>query len=198
MPPCPQVCSIGNPAPLHNTRHSAGHIILNQLSPLLHSVPSRLAQDRMYGGLIAFDPDPDKTFTLFQCPTYMNVSGKAVSTAWKTFLRDCLNEDERRRALLVVLHDEMEKGMGQVKLKRTGSAGGHNGIESCIQSLGRKDFLRVGIGISRPASRLSADVAAYVLAKFTEREREILDDESLPKVVQMLKRISKEPYTPAK
>ena len=65
----------------------------------------------------------------------MNVSGGAVASAWKSFKLD-MHPGERPSAMLVVLHDELEKPLGKIKLKTSGSAGGHNGITSCIQSLG--------------------------------------------------------------
>ena len=68
----------------------------------------------------------------------MNLSGKPVRAAWKAFLKGLDDDEERRQAVLVVLHDEMEVPLGKVKVKRTGSAGGHNGIISCISHLGTK------------------------------------------------------------
>ena len=99
----------------------------------------------------------------------MNVSGKAVATAWKGFLRD-LSPDERDTAKLVVLHDELESPLGRIKVKVGGSARGHNGIKSCIGSLGGMQFTRIGVGIGRPESRESKDVANYVLRKMTSLE----------------------------
>lgn len=79
----------------------------------------------------------DGTYTLFQSPLLMNISGKAVKKAWKAFMVE-LSDEEKRDALLVVLHDELEAGLGRVKVKKGGSAGGHNGIVSCAESLGSK------------------------------------------------------------
>jgi PTH1 family peptidyl-tRNA hydrolase len=67
----------------------------------------------------------------------MNISGKPIKSAWKAFLRDLPAED-RDRALLVILHDELEKPLGKVKLKKTGSPAGHNGLSSIIQQLQTK------------------------------------------------------------
>lgn len=99
----------------------------------------------------------------------MNVSGKSVAGAWKCFLRD-LNPGDRASARLVVVHDELESPLGKIKVKKGGSARGHNGLKSCIGSLGGMDFWRVGVGIGRPESRESGDVAAYVLRKMTAGE----------------------------
>lgn len=97
----------------------------------------------------------------------MNVSGPALATAWKTFLRDLPSEEERSRAKLVVLHDELESPFGKIKVRNGGSARGHNGLKSCVGSLGGMPFTRIGVGIGRPESRESGDVAAYVLRKMS-------------------------------
>lgn len=94
----------------------------------------------------------------------MNVSGPAVATAWNTFLRDLPHED-RTRAKLVVVHDELESPLGKIKVKVGGSARGHNGLKSCVSSLGGMAFTRIGVGIGRPQSRESRDVAIYVLKR---------------------------------
>jgi len=67
----------------------------------------------------------------------MNVSGKPIKSAWQAFVKE-LQPEEQERALLVVLHDELEKPLGQVKLKKTGSPQGHNGITSIIGALNTK------------------------------------------------------------
>lgn len=99
----------------------------------------------------------------------MNISGKSVAGAWKGFLRE-LTPDDRASARLLVVHDELESPLGKIKMKRGGSARGHNGIKSCIGSLGGMEFSRIGVGIGRPESRESRDVAAYVLRKMTAGE----------------------------
>lgn len=67
----------------------------------------------------------------------MNISGKPIKSAWQAFLRE-LGQEEQHRALLVILHDELEKPLGQVKLKKTGSPAGHNGLISIIDHLKTK------------------------------------------------------------
>ena len=116
----------------------------------------------------------------------MNVSGPAVASAWRQFLKD-LNVDDQNRARLVVVHDELEKDLGQVRIKKGGSAKGHNGLKSCIKSLNGVEFWRIGVGIGRPQSRESGDVAAYVLRKMTRMEKEAIASE----VVQVAEELEK-------
>ena len=100
----------------------------------------------------------------------MNVSGPAVSAAWKRFKRD-LDPEYQGLARLVILHDELESPLGRIKLKKGGSVKGHNGLKSCKQSLGGEEYWRLGIGIGRPLSRESDDVAAYVLSSMTVEDK---------------------------
>lgn len=130
-----KVCSIGNPESTYrNTRHSAGHSVIELIRKSLHFSP--FAVDRQYGGLVSRGIYTDK-YTLFQSPSLMNISGKPIKSAWRAFLRE-LGQEEQDRALLVVLHDELEKPLGQVKLKETGSPAGHNGLISVIDHLKTK------------------------------------------------------------
>jgi len=122
----------------------------------------------------------------------MNISGKPIKMAWRAFLND-LDTEERERALLVILHDELEKQVGEVKLKKTGSPAGHNGLISIISQLQTKDFHRLGIGIGRPESRDSDVVAKYVLGKLTSFEKEKLEGQSLDKVLKHLVQLTKLP-----
>ena len=72
----------------------------------------------------------------------MNVSGPAVRSAWKAF-KSSLAPEDVQEARLVVLHDELEKDLGKVKLKLTGSGGGQKGVEDCIRALSTSvGFLR--------------------------------------------------------
>jgi PTH1 family peptidyl-tRNA hydrolase len=158
------VCSIGNPAPYINTLHSAGHTVLNTLAVAL-AYPS-FQKSRAYGnGLVS----PGSEFTLWQSTSLMNISGAGVSAAWRQFVKECRGEEPR----LVVVHDELELGLGQVKVKSgSASAKGHNGLKSIREALGeRVDYMRIGVGIGRPESREANVVAGYVLRKMTGVER---------------------------
>lgn len=99
----------------------------------------------------------------------MNVSGPSVAAAWKGFLKGLPSED-RANASLVIVHDELESPLGKIKVKHGGSARGHNGLKSVTKSLGGMAYTRIGVGIGRPDSRESGDVANYVLKKMTPIE----------------------------
>lgn len=73
---------------------------------------------------------------------------------------------------LIVVHDELDIPFGQVRLKRGGGEGGHNGLRSITSSFGSKDYLRVRVGIGRPPGRMEA--ADFVLKDFSATERKEL------------------------
>ena len=110
----------------------------------------------------------------------MNVSGPAVATAWRAFVKDAQNSsvpDARERARLVVLHDELELGLGKVKVRGPGgSMKGHNGLKSVQGSVAPPGgWWRIGVGIGRPESRERGDVSSFVLRKMMPLERETIE-----------------------
>jgi PTH1 family peptidyl-tRNA hydrolase len=172
------IASLGNPPPLHTTRHSAGHIALRSLINYIHFPTPR--RDSSYaGGAVSASPSIP-TFTFYESPTYMNLSGPTLLKAWKNFssihgLANCG---------LVVLHDELELPLGQLRVKSgNSSAKGHNGIKSVqasLQGAGLLDrlgqnFVRVGVGIGRPVSRERDDVSQYVLGQMISSEKEKIE-----------------------
>ncbi|CAL3968431.1 hypothetical protein PZA11_004023 [Diplocarpon coronariae] len=159
------VCSIGNPAPYLNTLHSAGHTILSALSSSLGN-PLFQKSPAYSNGLLSQGSD----FTLWQSSSLMNVSGPGVAKAWNAFLS---SSDARGKDVkLVVVHDELELGLGQVKVKNSSmSAKGHNGLKSINDSLRGAEYWRIAVGIGRPESREKDDVADYVLRKMSSAER---------------------------
>lgn len=92
--------------------------------------------------------------------TFMNRSGSAVR---KVFSKNAVLPEN-----VIVIHDDLDLAAGRLKIRKTGSAGGHKGIESVIQDLGTQDFIRVRIGIGRNPLISSED---YVLSKFRKDEQ---------------------------
>ena len=166
------VASLGNPPPAYaNTFHSAGHTLLESVRYSFR-YPDWQRHKPYFNGFTSRGAD----YTLWQSPSLMNVSGKAVSAAWKAFLASQPSSEARSRALLVILHDELESPLGRIRVKTGGSARGHNGVKSCVASLGGMEFTRVGVGIGRPESRESGDVAKYVMRKMKPQELQAVAD----------------------
>ena len=97
--------------------------------------------------------------------TFMNLSGAPVSQLAQFFKVPLEN--------VVAVHDELDVPFGQIRVKRGGGEGGHNGLRSMSKSLGTKEYARVRFGIGRPPGR--QDPADYVLSDFGAAERKELD-----------------------
>jgi peptidyl-tRNA hydrolase, PTH1 family len=96
---------------------------------------------------------------------WMNISGPPL----RGLLRECsLTADD-----LILAHDDLDLDLGRLRIKQAGGHGGHNGIKSVIEALGTPQFVRIKIGIGRPAPR--QDSADYVLQSFTSEEIEVLN-----------------------
>lgn len=182
------VCSVGNPgSQFANTLHSAGHTVLNRLADRL-GYPG-FHKDRQHGNGLISKPSisgASGDWTLWQSTSYMNESGKGVRAAYMAWAKT--NSDGEGR--LVIVHDELEKPLGAVTLK-TGqglSAKGHNGLKSIMSVMGNTPFVRIGIGIGRPVSRESNDVARYVLKKMDASEKMAMEG-SIEQVIAKLKQL---------
>lgn len=182
------VCSVGNPGSSYaNTLHSAGHTVLNHLAERLGY--SSFQKDRSLGnGLVSKPPSRDggEDWTLWQSTSFMNESGKGVRSAWTKWSQSM----PQGECKLVIVYDELEKALGTVTLRTAqgASAKGHNGLKSIMSAMGKAPFARIGVGIGRPASRESDDVARYVLKKMTPAEKSKIE-ESVEEVVANLKQL---------
>jgi PTH1 family peptidyl-tRNA hydrolase len=152
------VVGLGNPGPDYaETRHNVGFRVVELLATRAgggrfskHRTNADVLEGRLAG----------RRVVLAKPRTYMNVSGGPVAGLLKYY--GVAAED------LVVVHDELDLGLGVVRLKRGGGEGGHNGLRSVSQSVGTRDYLRVRFGIGRPPGR--QDPADFVLKRFSGTE----------------------------
>ena len=107
--------------------------------------------------------DGDERVALLAPETFMNESGRSVSPAMRFYKLPA----ER----LVVVHDELDLPLGDIRAKSGGGLAGHNGLRSVVQSIGTQDFLRVRIGIGRPERGDPRPVADWVLQPFAPGHR---------------------------
>ncbi len=159
------VVGLGNPGrEYEGTRHNIGAEAVRRLAA---DLGLRLAHKRKLGGHAAEGTDRPggDPLTLLVPGTYMNRSGGPVQQALAFYGLGL----ER----LVVCHDDLDLPLGAIRLKRGGGDGGHKGLRSIRQRAGGGDFLRVRLGIDRPAGR--QDPADYVLKPFAKAERDEVD-----------------------
>ena len=96
--------------------------------------------------------------------TFMNLSGRAVSKVvsyYKIPLQD-----------LLIVYDDLNLELGQVRIRKKGSTGGHKGIESIMQYLNNEDIPRLRIGIGNPSTNFNFDCVSYVLSNFNNDEKD--------------------------
>ena len=158
------IIGLGNPgSQYHNTRHNCGFrfidLLAEQLGVELKLVP-RL-KCRLVRTNIAGIPA-----TLVQPITYMNRSGEAVQHVVQYYKIESSN--------IVVIHDELDLPAGVVRLKVGGGAGGHNGLTDIIARVSTREFVRIRIGIGKPATKF--DTVPYVLSVPPRTERELIED----------------------
>lgn len=156
---------LGNPGPEYEaTRHNAGFWWIEAVAAKLRA---SLQPDRSYHGLVARVNRPGgEPLWLLEPMTFMNLSGKSVAALARFFK---IAPDE-----ILVAHDELDLQPGQVKLKRGGSAAGHNGLKDIHAQLGTPDFWRLRLGIGHPG--VKAEVVNYVLRKPMADHRKAIDD----------------------
>ena len=115
-----------------------------------------------------------KSVALLKPKTFMNRSGVALRALLE-------RQEDLEPSQILVIHDDLDLDLGRIKLKQGGSSGGHNGIKSLIEELGRADFLRLRLGIAGesradiPEKNLQ-DTVDYVLGRFSVREQQIVED----------------------
>lgn len=148
------VVGLGNPgARYRDTRHNLGRRAVELIADELGgSWRSR------WNGRVSEPRDSDERLGLLVPETFMNESGRSVAPA----LRFYKLPPER----LVVVHDELDLELGDVRAKQGGGLAGHNGLRSLAEALGTQDFLRVRIGIGRPERGDRRPVADWVLQPF--------------------------------
>ncbi|HSS53604.1 MAG TPA: aminoacyl-tRNA hydrolase [Gaiellales bacterium] len=148
------VVGLGNPgARYRDTRHNLGRRAVELIADELGgSWRSR------WNGRVSELRSSDERLALLVPETFMNESGRSVGPA----LRFYKLPPER----LVVVHDELDLELGDVRAKRGGGLAGHNGLRSLAEAIGTQDFLRVRIGIGRPERGDRRPVADWVLQPF--------------------------------
>jgi PTH1 family peptidyl-tRNA hydrolase len=166
------IVGLGNPGRIYiDSRHNIGFSLIRTLSRI-YKIP--LKKDNHTFSLSGKGRIEGQNLILALPLTFMNLSGIAVSALLKKYKIDLpqpLAREERGLENLLVVCDDLDLGVGRMKIKSSGSAGGHRGLESIIDSLGSQEFCRLRIGIGRPLNK-NIDAVDYVLSSFTRKEKE--------------------------
>ena len=155
------VVGLGNPGRRYvATRHNVGFLVVDRLA---HRAGDRV-ETKQFGAFVGKSLVGGAPCVLAKPQSYMNLSGQPTVS-----LRGYYKLDNEH---VVVVHDEVDIPFGQVRVKRGGGAGGHNGVKDLVARLGA-DFVRIRVGVSRPPPEW--DTADYVLSKWTDDEARELD-----------------------
>ena len=158
------IVGLGNPGKQYeNTRHNVGFDAVDLLVDE-YRVPSSGKQHKaMYGkGVIA-----GQKVILAKPLTYMNLSGESVRALVDYYKID--PEEE-----LIVIYDDISLEPGKIRIRKKGSAGGHNGIKNIIAQLGTQNFQRIKVGVGEKPK--GWDLADYVLGHFSKEDQAKMDE----------------------
>ena len=145
-----------------NTRHNIGFDVVDVLSRK-YGIPVR---ERKFRGLSGRGVIEGERVMLLKPRTYMNLSGESIRAALE--YTGCSAED------LIVICDDINIPLGTLRIRKGGSAGGHNGLKNIILQLGTQDFKRIRVGVGTQPEDM--DRVSYVLSHFTKAERIEMDD----------------------
>jgi peptidyl-tRNA hydrolase, PTH1 family len=158
------VVGLGNPGAQYvGTRHNVGFEVVDELASR-HEGRLRLGKERALTAEVHID---DKRVALAEPQTYVNLSGESVRPLVRRHGIDDLTR-------LVIVHDELDLPLGRMKVKLGGGLAGHNGLRSIRAHLHSADFVRVRIGVGKPASKEHG--ADHVLRRVSKVDREVLDE----------------------
>ncbi|MBN1585268.1 aminoacyl-tRNA hydrolase [Candidatus Uhrbacteria bacterium] len=156
------IVGLGNPGPEYaQTRHNAGAMAIEAILRRHGDGFGSLAMNRKFKALTAKGRLAGRKVMLAFPQTFMNLSGQAVA-AIASFHK--INPDR-----ILVIADEKDIPLGRLRLRLSGSAGGHNGLKSIIERLGTRDFPRLRIGIGTETSKRS-EAADFVLGRPSAEE----------------------------
>jgi len=158
---------LGNPGLRYDgTRHNAGFITADIIAK---EIGTKI-NNAKFSALTAVINLSGQQVLILKPQTYMNLSGNAVKQAMRFYKVPLEN--------VVVISDDVSLPAGKLRVRRRGSAGGHNGLKDIIAKCGSEDFPRVRIGVGAPPHE-EYDMADWVLSKLTVEERILISDTAL-------------------
>lgn len=168
------IVGLGNPGSKYEqTRHNIGFMVVDALA---RSWQANLSENRKFQGIWGEAQGPGGArVRLLKPQTYMNNSGQSIRAVIDWF--------KLSPGAVLVVYDEMDLPVGKLRMRLSGSAGGHNGMKSAIAHLGTQDFPRLRLGIGNPKlakSGSQSDTVSHVLGAFSGVEAQLL-----PGVIQL-------------
>ena len=158
------IAGLGNPGGKYEkTKHNMGFQVIDLLADKYHIEMNQKKHKAICGtGIIE-----GVKVLLLKPQTFMNLSGESIRDAVDFYKIDPETE-------LIVIYDDIDLEPGQLRIRKQGSAGGHNGIKDIIRQLGTEKFLRIKVGVG--AKPKGWDLADHVLGRFSTEDRKLVDE----------------------
>lgn len=158
------IVGLGNPDKKYeNTRHNIGFDVIDALSDK-YNIP---VKEKKFKALCGSGVIEGVKVLLVKPQTYMNLSGESIAEVLNFYKLDPETE-------MMVIYDDISLAPGNIRIRKKGSAGGHNGIKSIIAHAGTQVFPRIKVGVGEKPK--GWDLADYVLGHFSDKEREYVND----------------------
>ena len=155
------IAGLGNPGDNYfNTRHNIGFAAIDKLCDLYN-----IKLNLKHKALINLCEISGQKIIFVKPQTYMNLSGLAIKEIASYYKINSQN--------IIIIHDDLDIKIGNIKIKHNGSSGGHNGIKNIIQELGTQDFIRIRIGIDKKPE--DWELNNYVLGKFSDEQKDFIN-----------------------
>ena len=157
------IAGLGNPTrEYEKTRHNVGFEVIDVLADMLGTTVEEKKFKGCYGrGIIG-----GEKVLLLKPQTFMNLSGESIRAA-----SDFYKVDPEH---IIIIYDDISLDVGQLRIRKKGSAGGHNGIKNIIAHLGTQEFPRIKVGVGDKPKKM--DLADYVLSRFSKEDRAAMED----------------------
>lgn len=170
------IVGLGNPGEKYKkTRHNVGYLVVERIAAdkKLSAVDleNKFIQSKKFNADICQTQAKGEKVILSKPRTFMNLSGESVSKMMQYYKLDISD--------LIIISDDVDIPLGQIRIRLEGSSGGHNGLQNIIDALGSNKFVRVRLGISDENKNTKEidkeenfiDTKDYVLSQFSDREK---------------------------
>ncbi|MEH2958771.1 aminoacyl-tRNA hydrolase [Candidatus Merdisoma sp. JLR.KK006] len=158
------IAGLGNPTKKYeHTRHNIGFDVIDHLAEQYNISMNT----KKFKGVCGVGTIEGNRVLLLKPQTFMNLSGNSVGEAVEFYKLDPARE-------LIVIYDDIDLAPGNLRIRKKGSAGGHNGMKDIITHLGTQEFLRIRVGVG--AKIEGQDLVNHVLGHFSGEDRKLVED----------------------
>lgn len=157
------IVGLGNPEKDYaGTRHNMGFDVINEISKE-YNIP---VEKSKFKGLYGSGIIENEKVILLKPQTFMNLSGESV--------REIMDFYKISTEEVIIIYDDVDIPVGNIRIRKTGSAGSHNGMKSVVSHLGTSNFYRIRVGIGSPDENV--DMINYVIGHVSKEEHKILEE----------------------